>query len=524
MAKNSILLTCLKEVRRANSAAELRAIALDNRDPLLGSPDVAAGLVQAVAGADHTELSVEADLLQVLIEEARIDRENGGALGDGFLIKVEGQIAAMVAEGTMDSDTVVALARCHTWSGVDVPDVLIAYNMSLAATNTSDMEPQPEELGEFLAEMRRELKNDSHGLYTAIGDLLAAISIDGRVALIGHLLTIDDSPDQTLAFYWLFDQSPDIRLAVAEILSDRAAAGTLDRVSARRIVALRSWLPADAARARLDEAIREAQRRELTAKPATAKPPKIDGIYATLPDGAGAQSVAVALGRGAKRQIAMVLVKHGHGIKDAYLIQCKNKAEQDTILAELYALDPVPIPFDAFRTVLQAALAEGLEHGRPAAPGLFMAVEACGLEPLRPEPMTAEDWLAVVDPEREVSDLSAAERNQLSKESEFWPDDFSIVSTWFEDNSEVRNILSSTKGKKKRIAAIWDYLESRRTDWVIKFLHAAHIVRCIEEDSSWRSFVATAAALAGGRSLKTLPIMEFVVLATIEAYDFVMDA
>ena len=523
MAKSSILLTCLKEARRAQSAAELRAVALDNRGPLLGSPDVAVGLIEAVAGTDHTELSVEADLLQVLIEEARIDRENGGMLGDGFLAKVEGAIAAIVAKGTMDPAAVVTLARCHTWSGVDVPEVLIAYNMSVAATDTPEMALQPENLGEFLAEMRRELKNDTYGLYMAIGDLLAAISIDGRVALIGHLLTIDESPDQALAFCWLFDPSPDIRLAVAEILHHRARVGTLDGDSARRIVALRSWLPADTARTTLDKAIREAQRRELTAKPTAAKPPKIDGIYATLPDGADAQSFAVALRRGAKRQIAMVLVKHGQGVKDAYLIPCKNKAEQDTILAQLYELDPVPIPCDAFRTVLPAALADGLEHGRPAAPGLFMAVEACGLEPLRPEPMTAEDWLAVVDPEGQVSALPAAERNLLSKESEFWPDDFSIISTWFEDNADVRNILASTKGKKKRVAAIWDYLESRRADWVIRFLHAAHIVRCIEQDSPWQSFVATATALAGGRSLKTLPIMEFVVLATIEAYDFGMD-
>jgi len=63
--------------------------------------------------------------------------------------------------------------------------------------------------------------------------------------------------------YWLLDESAEVRLGAADGFRERALGGIVDPVSAAMVPLIRNWMPADAGRTLLDEALAEARRREL---------------------------------------------------------------------------------------------------------------------------------------------------------------------------------------------------------------------------------------------------------------------
>ena len=144
-------------------------------------------------------------------------------------------------------------------------------------------------------------------------------------------------------------------------------------------------------------------------------------------------------------------------------------------------------------------------------------VSACGLGDLRPRAMTAHDWLAHIDPEGEIAGLSAHRRGRLIGRSETWSDRHEMVATWYEGTAAVDEALDRASGPTQLKAALWTCLEKQRGYWALLMLRTAHVLKAAG-DADWRSFTATAAALLDGRSLKKVPIMDYVLSASIAAW------
>ena len=58
--------------------------------------------------------------------------------------------------------------------------------------------------------------------------------------------------------YWLLDDTPEVRLGAAEGFRERAVREIVEPVSAALVPLVRNWMPPDAARTLLDEALGEA--------------------------------------------------------------------------------------------------------------------------------------------------------------------------------------------------------------------------------------------------------------------------
>jgi hypothetical protein len=383
-----------------------------------------------------------------------------------------------------------------------------------------------ENLDMVLGEMRQELGNDPYAFHGALCEILALAPTDARGQFAVHVLSRDESLDTRLTLYFLLDPQAEVRAAVAGLVRDRAEAGSVDGDLASWLVLVRSWMPEDGARRLVDDAVRAAQRRELAGQAANADRQPVETCYASLPDGSGSQTLAAALGKGRKRSMALVLVKRGQGVKDAFRLPVKTKAEQQQLLAEFGEIDLIKVDVDTLHQALAAALAESLEAGRPPAHGLVDVVESIGLPALRPVPRTPEDWLSLVDPDGEIAALPEAARESLLALSADWPSHYQTSDSWFEDTAELRKRLSAARGKKKE-AVVWAYLNERRAEWARLFLQCAHLLRAdsgtppllhqMQAAPAWQPFAATAAALLGDRDIKTLPIMRFIQEGTLEA-------
>ena len=144
--------------------------------------------------------------------------------------------------------------------------------------------------------------------------------------------------------------------------------------------------------------------------------------------------------------------------------------------------------------------------------------EACGFGALRPQRMTARDWLAYLDPEGEIAGLSAHERGRLIGRSARWLLDHPVVETWFEGTAVVDAALEGASSPRQLDAALWAALEKRRGYWALLMLRAAHVLKAATGNGDWRSFAATASALLDGRALKKVPIMGHMLGASIAAW------
>ena len=227
-----------------------------------------------------------------------------------------------------------------------------------------------------------------------------------------------------------------MRLAAASGLCERARRGSLDAIAASTLTLIGTWMPADRVLPVLDTILRETRPHE-PSEPMRAPRPGL--FLRSLPDGFGNQSFAVSLEGADGPATAFILLKAGHGVKDAYLI--RETETTDAMLAQLAWLSEtncVDLAFDALEPVLSAALAEGLAEGKAVPPGLIDVAGACGLGDLRPQAMTARDWLMRIDSEGEVANLPAGERAELIERSRDWPLDYDLIANWFEGTANER--------------------------------------------------------------------------------------
>ena len=249
-----------------------------------------------------------------------------------------------------------------------------------------------------------------------------------------------------------------------------------------------------------------------------------------LPDGAGAQSIALALERGRSRAVAFLLLKAGHGVKDAFIAPAEGAGEQRRMLGELEAMGAVEVDPAHVPRALARALGDGAAHGTPPAPGLVNIAEVWPGAALRPQPGDTRAILAELDPEGAVAALSPQARGRLVGESADWPERFALIDSWFEDNAAVRALLDEPASGRALVRRLWDHLEERRNWWALQCARSAAVLRAAEpKGRDWRSFAAVAAALLEGRALRRTPITERVLEATLLAaaarrHDAALDA
>ena len=464
----------------------------ENRPALLGTPGVASEVIGCLADVTNAELDRRLALLEVLIDEARMDKENRGRFGERFLSEAHDAIDALAGADNLDEGTAVLLAHAFARANLEAPGSL-GSSIPVGLEEGDGVTRLPVDPDSLLDRIRDEAEDHVYGLHGALGAGLGVLPVEFRPDFVRYVAGRDDGSYGRLALYWMLDPVADIRLAAAAGVLERARRGALDPATAAPLPLIRSWMPADRARQVLDAALREARRRDLLG-PIQRPAGQLERCLGTLPDGSGSQSFAIGLGGGAGPAVAMVLVKTGHGIKDAFVVSDEEGNGPNQIMTEMEleagALD---IPWETVPTTLAAALAEGLASGHPPSAGLLDVALACGLTGLRPRPMTPRDWLAEVDPEGEIAVLSVQKRGRLVNRSETWPDDHPIVETWYEGAAIFDEMLKEEHGPRQLEAALWAQLEARREVWTLTMMRAAHILKAAGRDAQWMSFAATVA-------------------------------
>ena len=113
MARTSLIQTCLDDLERSDDAGATRQIVADRRQALLGTPGIASGVIGCLGDVTDAEMDRRLALLEVLIDEARMDKENRGRFGERFLSEAHEAIDALAEADNLDEGTAVLLAQAY---------------------------------------------------------------------------------------------------------------------------------------------------------------------------------------------------------------------------------------------------------------------------------------------------------------------------------------------------------------------------------------------------------------------------
>ena len=457
-----------------------------------------------------------ADLLGAALSAARMARESGQKRGDALLETIEAAVDLAAGQGRLESSHRLHLARSWSQNGLDAPVALELSEMAdHAAAHGSP--PDAEMLEELFRDLVAQADGDARVLHTALTEMFPAMPTALREAVVELAVARPDPIFAQLGCYWLVDPSVPIRRAAARGLATRLEAGDLSGETTARLTVLRSWMPQDEARVQVDRLLRDA----LRSGDGQASPDagwKVKSALASLPDGSGAQSIAIALASGKQRALALVLLKTGYGVKDAYVIPCDSSRDQMTLLDRMTEeTGALSVPMEYVGNAVALALGDGLAQGLPPAPGLIDVAARCGLTTLRPAPSDTADLLTGLSVHANVSALSAQKRGRLINASKDWWGLHELLRYWHDESDDAREVLAAARGARAADRALWTWLETRRDWWAHQIARCAALLDAIG-DPDTESFAATAIALLNGRPLKKIPIMAHIHEQTIEAW------
>jgi len=488
---------------------------------LFEAPKDAAALLEALAEVDRagTEAEHMSRLLAAALDDARMARENGQGRGADFIAGLEAQLEKIF---TKAPGLTGRLVLSGTWvrAGLAPPDCLARGRGDDAdvplAGDPGDIEAILEGL---LGTVISESGGSVSAMHAMFAEMLPTVPVEAREMLVRIAVGRPPEVFADLGCAWLLDAGEALRRGALAGLSDRLAAGRLSGATLARLTLLRSWLADAALRDGLDDLIRAAMRKEIGAS--TPKPdpePKLHRIVASFVDGSGAQSLAAAVQVGGARLVAVVLLKQGFGVKDAYVVRCESATEQRGLLDRItHEIEAREVARAYLAEAIGLAISEGLERGLSPVPGLVEVVQVCGLSGLRPIPASVLSILELADPEGHVAVLSVQARGRLITSSEFWEEDYPMLASWFEDGDETVAALAGAKSRAGLNRAMGKVLEARRDHWARIIARNAHLLRAAGADDA-EAFVAVAAAMAAGRDLKKIPAMQSVCALSIEVW------
>jgi len=482
------------------------------------APHIAAdtSAVSDMLGQMDEEADLPDDLLALfggVLDAMRMNREN--LEKDAVLVfaLIDEWLGAKAASGRLDNPCKMALCQAFIRAGLEPPDSI------RIGPDAPDSEESPGgmEMPDIEALVRDLIPDDVTGYaaYMVLREGIGAMPRGAAALLVSHMVAQAAPKLISLGRYFLLDPAAEMRVAAAEGFAELAHAGAIDAGTLSDLIRLRKWLPDKETKSTLDRGISEALLREASGG-LVPRPWRRHRLLSSLPDGTGSQSIVASVSRGSQKCIATLLLKTGHGIKDAYAIPCTSASDQRGTLAEIEEAMPVyEVTPEYLPLALAAALGEGLAKGLTPAPGFVDVSEMMGLGDLSPQEHGSVSRLGIADPEGHLDGLSAAKRGRLIGQSIKWARDHEMSSSWFVTDASLSAALDAARTEREAEKVVWATLDAQRGFWSSHFARSAAILRHAGEDD-WLSFAGVVQGLENGRSLKRIPIFEVIAALTLD--------
>ncbi len=451
---------------------------------ILRQPTLMAQLVARICASEPGDEDLDGlvELQTSALSEARMAVEGGQSKGQEAISAAQDALDLALSQGALDDRKRQHLIRAWLSSGLEAPQAL-AFDPKSGETAPQLEADIAGALDDMLAQLERDSQGDPLIMHDMFGHLFAGLASDEeRYGLTRAVLAQPQTIYEDMACFWLLDTRPAVQDAACDGLAERLERDLLSQDTYFKLVLMRPWLVSAGLRAKLDKIITLALRKGVGVGE-RATPWTITSAISSLIDGAGAQSIALFLSAGKTRAVAMLLLKQGHGIKDAYLVPCDSAKEQEALRTQIASeLEPYAVSASYCADALSLGLGDGIMHAMAPAPGTIEVALGCGFDALRPLELDAREYLASLGVGQEVAGCSAQKRGRLINKSKTWPLDYRVVETWFEDSDDVRSLLgqSEERGIRATKSALWDWFETRRDYWATICARMAAILGSVD--------------------------------------------
>jgi hypothetical protein len=488
-------------------------------DMLAAQPD-ALLLIVDLTGAEGRKKRPDATMhhaysfmLGQALEQLRQRSEAGN--GHAAMDNVRAAIALQMRIGKLVPTAAMALVSAFSRAGIEVgEDIRIAMDHAMIQTGAGQQNLPMPDVAEMLKDLVRACEGDPFLIHRGFAELTAAMPAGLQLSLLEGLVHADDSNLREAAIGWLLT-GPGIATPLASMIEETARRGLVSATSVTNLMLVRNWVSEDRRHA-IDAIIRAA--RAVGSVPEKRPAIQVRELLISERDGAGAQSIFASIKQGRKNALVSILIKQGHGVRDAWVAGSLSRPEIEDMLDHIASEMSVhETTVEDTSLILCNALADG-PAGSPPPFGLVQAITLIGLSDVAPKFVSVNDLVAsmLVDAHDAAIDAKAVER--AVRASGRWLAINPQLDSWFENGDDV---AAAIKGKRKiedRIAAIMEkVLEPKRAFWASVIAWSAFAQRGDDHGSDWIEMALVAREMASERPLTEIPLARFIAVQTAEA-------
>lgn len=428
---------------------------------------------------------------------------------------VRAAIAQQMRIGKLVPTAAMALVSAFSRAGIEVgEDIRSAMDHAMIQTGAGQLNLPAPDVDEMLKDSVKACEGDPFLIQSQFAELTAAMPAGLQLSLLEGLVLADDSSLREAAIGWLL-AAPAIATPLASMIEETARRGLVSATSVTNLMLMRNWVSEDRRRA-IDAIIRAA--RAVGSVPDKRPAIQVRELLISERDGAGAQSIFAAIKQGRKNALVSILIKQGHGVREAWVASSLRRLEIEDMLDHMASEMSVhETTAEDTALILSSALADGPPDSTPPF-GLVQAIMFIGLLDVAPKFVSVDDLLAsmLTGADAAVTDAKAVER--AVRASGRWFATNPQLDSWFENGDDV---AAAIKGKRKiedRIAAIIEkVLEPKRAYWASVIAWNAFAQRGDGPGSDWIEMALVAREMASKRPLTKIPLARFIAVQTAEA-------
>ena len=299
------------------------------------------------------------------------------------------------------------------------------------------------------------------------------------------------------------------------MVEEAAGRGHVSATSVTNLMLIRNWVPENR-RHTIDAIIKAA--RAVGSAPEKRLAIQVRELLISERDGAGAQSIFASIKEGRKNALVSILIKQGHGVRDAWVARSLSRAEIEDMLDHIASEMSVhETTAEDAALIVSSALADG-PTGSTAPFGLVQAVALIGLSDVAPRLVSVDDLVASMLADAAAAATDAKAVQKAVRGSGRWLATNPQLDSWFENGDDVAAAIRGKRKIEDWIAAVIEkVLEPRRAYWASVVAWSAFAQRGDGNDKNWIEMALVAREMASARTLAEIPLARFIAVQTAEA-------
>lgn len=454
-------------------------------------------------------------MLSQTLEQLRQRSEAGNSHATLAMEMVRTAIAQQMRMGKLVPTAAMALVSAFSRAGIELGEEIRGeMDQAMIQTGAGQQNLPAPDVSEILKDLVKACDGDPFLIHSQFAELTAAMPTELQLRLLEGLVLADDASLREAAIGWLLAE-PAVAMPMASMIEAAAGRELVSATSVTNLMLIRNWV-SDNRRRAIDAIIRAA--RSVGSAPERRPTIQVRELLISERDGAGAQSIFASIKEGRKNALVSILIKQGHGVRDAWVARSLSRPEIEDMLDHIASEMSVhETTAEDAALILSSALADGPAGSTPPF-GLVPAVALIGLVDVAPRFVAVIDLVKSILAEADAAASGAKAMEKAVRGSGRWLATNPQLDSWFENGDDV---AAAIKGKRKiedRIDAIIEkVLKPKRAYWASVVAWSAFAQRGDGHDSHWIEMALVAREMASERPLAEIPLARFIAVQTAEA-------